>query len=127
MKKLTILFIILSLCLCSCAHELPLQHPVDNISKIELINEKKDGILCTLTGADIPRFMSDLLMKECKKGFEPQGEIGYLQIHIFYENGDVDIIGRHGNARITDGEYTLVGWYKFSEADLLELFDAYIE
>lgn len=127
MKKLIIPFILLCLLLVGCVHEMPLQQPVENIVKIELINEKEGGTLCTLTGADVTHFMNDLMELECRKGFEPQGEIGYLQIHIYYENGDADIFGRHGNAQITSGDYIMDGWYKFAEEDLVELFHAYTE
>ena len=126
MNRLIIWLTVISLCLCGCTHEVPLQQPLDNITRIELVNEKKEGILCTLTGEDVPRFMNDLMLLECRKNLEPQGEIGYLQIHIFYENGDIDILGRHGNAQLVSGDYIMDGWYKFSEEDLLELFSYYI-
>ena len=126
MNRLIILLIVISLCLCGCTHKMPLQQPLDNITRIELINEKNEGVQCTLTREDIPQFMHDLMMLKCRKNLEPQGEIGYLQIHIFYENGDMDIIGRQGNARTENGEYIMDGWYKFSEEDLLKLFSYYI-
>lgn len=125
MNRLIILLTVISLCLCGCAHQMPLQQPVDNIAKIRLVNEENEGIQCTLTEEDTPQFMHDLLALECRKNLEPQEEVGYLQIRIIYENGDMDIIGCCGNAWTGNGEYIMDGWYKFSEDDFLELFRDY--
>ena len=127
MKKLLFMLILISLVLCGCACELPLQQDSENIMKVELINENRKDDSCILTEDTVLQFINDLSQIECYKGLHPQGECGYLQIQITYQNGDMDIIGCKGNAQIIDGVFVMDGWYSFDEDDLLELFASYNE
>ena len=125
MKKTIIAAIMIALLLCGCLDRIPLSQANNNISKIELINQKEEPSLCTLTGEEALRFMDELMQLDCYKNLNPVGEIGYLQVHIYYQNGDVDYIGCRANGWLRAGENTLSGWHYYKEPDLLELIRSY--
>ena len=125
--KLVIMVLAISAILCGCDHEMPMQKSVDKIVKIELLNEKAGGTICIMTDEDVVWFTEDLLSLECHKNLHPLGECGYLQIYMYYEDGNADVIGCMSNAQIIDGERIQNGWYYFDEAELLALFGRYTE
>ena len=127
MKKRIVIVILVVFLLCGCESQIPLMHPTDSISKITLHHEEKEEALCTLTGTDIDRFMNDLMELTCYRKREPTGEFGYLQIHIHYENGDIDIIGYRTNGYIRDGKLRISGYHYYKEEDFLELFRLYTD
>lgn len=128
MKRIVTITIAIFVLLCGCSYQMPLSQSGEDIAKIELINEKEvHPILCTLTGEDAEWFMKELLQLTCNRNLQPLGEIGYLQVHIYYENGEVDFIGCVADGYIKDGEQTINGWYYFKEVDLLDLFSAYMD
>jgi len=127
MKRVMSVIFLIVLLLVSCEYDIPMQQTVEDIAKIELINEEEDGVVCTLTEAEAVQFMEDLMELGCHKNLQPLGSVGYLQVHIHYENGDSDIIGCRANAYIRGGKMTTHGWYYFKEEELLVLFDSYCD
>lgn len=115
----------IAILLCSCLDRIPLSQANNNISKIELINQTEEPSHCILTGEEAVLFMDDLMQLDCYKNLNPVGEVDNLQVHIYYQNGDVDYIGCRANGWIKTGEDTLSGWHYFRETDLLDLMRSY--
>lgn len=126
-RKIIVFLMLLALILCSCSHQPRFRQPVENIIRIELINNSASGnvIICALVDNEIESFMNDLLKLECQKRFQPIGDFSEQEIRIYYENGDVDIIGSRADGYIEQGELYINGWYYYKEDALRELFDAY--
>lgn len=125
MKKIFGIAVVLAFFLCGCSREIPLHQSVESISKIELVNKHCEPSLCTLTSEEAALFLEDLLELECHKHLQPIGDIGYLQVHIYYENGDVDFIGCVANGYVQSGQRIVSGWYYYEETALLELISAH--
>ena len=136
MRKTSLLFLIfIAILLSGCASEPPFQQTVENITKIELVSNDYIGpmynctftsnVLCTLTEDDTAAFMEDLLKLECSKRHPPVGYIGIYEVRIYYDNGDIDIIGSDANGYTEQGEIVVSGWYRYSEEDLQGLFEKY--
>lgn len=123
------LICVLVISLCACAANPPFKQPIESIEKIELIEHSatEESVLCTLTDTDVELFMEDLLDMPCYKRSSPVGELGQLEIRIYYIDGNADFIGSEANACIQDGNMVIHGWYYFEEAALRELFAAYSE
>lgn len=125
--KVIVFLILLALILCGCSHQPRLRQPVENIIRIELINNSAHGnvIVCALVDNEIEPFMNDLLKLECQKRLQPIGDFSEQEIRIYYENGDIDIIGSRADGYIEQGKLHINGWYYYKEDALREIFDAY--
>lgn len=124
MRRIIITMLFLSLFLCGCQHQFPFSQPSNHIIQIELI-DTEDDVHHLLTGEDISQFINNLTEIQCYKNLQPIEDIGHLQILIYYENGDIDIVGCKSNGTIKDGKRSISGWFYFNETDLEELFISY--
>lgn len=124
MRRIIIVMMLLTLFLYGCQHQFPFSQPSNYIIQVELI-DTEDDVHHSLTGEDVSQFIMNLSEMQCHKNFNPIEDIGHLQILIYYENGDIDIVGCKSNGTIKGGERRISGWYYFNENDLAELFISY--
>ena len=126
-NKMMISLVLVILFLCSCSHKPPFHQSAEDLIQIELIHNanSENTILSTLTGTELTQFMNDLLELNCYKRFQPIGDFSELEIRIYYENGDVYIIGSGADGYIKQEELHINGWYYYEEKDLRVLFGAY--
>ena len=95
------------------AYDMPLHQDIDNIVKIELSDHtgKERVVMRTLTDGDIQAFTEKLLLVPCYRHFnDPPTNYGYLSVYLYYENGDIDILGTEICTVIPDTA-SQKGWY----------------
>ena len=134
-KKIAIIFVLATLLLSSCTYEPPFRQTLEHIVKIELVSNDYMGemyectftstILCTLTEEGATAFASELLEMVCHKKLSPVGYIGIYEVRIYYDDGNIDIIGSEANGYTKQSEMVVQGWYYYAEEDLRELFEKY--
>ncbi len=129
MKKVCIFAIILSFLLLGCSrnYELPLHQETDQIIKIEL-SEHTSGkrvVLCTLSSSEMLPFMEKLEAVSCYRYFNDPETDNDLSVYLYYQNGDIDILGT-GICDIISDSSTQKGWYHLDAGELWDLFSNYI-
>ena len=133
MKKVCIVFIIVLLhsFLFGCqqkSYDLPLNQEKDQIVKIELSKYtlRNRVVLCTLDSTEILQFMEKLEGVSCHRYFnDPETDNRYLSVYLYYENGDVDILGT-GICDTTSKSKIRKGWYHLDARETWELFSQYV-
>lgn len=111
------------------AYDLPLHQEIDNIVKIELSDHTAEErvVLCALTESDISAFMDGLLSSQCYQYFnDPPVENKYLSVYLYYQNGDVDILGTDICDVISDTA-SQAGWYYIDAEDMYNLFAGFVD
>ena len=130
MKKICILLSLLSFLLCGCnqKYELPLHQEASQITKIELSDHTsgKRVVLHELTKTEVLPFMEKLEAVSCYRYFnDPATDNGYLSVYLYYENGDIDILGT-GICDTTSDSSSQKGWYYLDAGETWELFSNYV-
>ncbi len=110
-------------------YQIPLKQDTENIIKIELLDntDENNPILYDLEADKMDDFIAELVDIEFKKCTPPLGYYGDLIIYLYYDNGDVDIIGSETTGYIISGKEILQGLYYPDPDDIEELFDKYID
>ena len=112
-----------------------LMHDVSKIDKIELLKNDdatklKDfsfTVLHTLNDDEVERFVEKLSAIDCYKYFnDPAGNFGELTIRIYYDNGDIEMIGIMNNGYIENGKALDRGPCFFLDEDFYGLFEEYV-
>ena len=110
-------------------YEVPLHQDIDNIVKIELSDHtgKERVVMRTLTDGDIQAFTEKLLLVPCYRHFnDPPTNYGYLSVYLYYENGDIDILGTDMCDVISDTA-SIKGWFYIKLEDMRNLFAEFVD
>ena len=141
MKKVFSIILISILMLMGCErndveeYPVPLHQPVDTVLKVELYDHVSGGhdglLLLTLEGNDAIDFCKELQGLHTYKLHPPTTDNEYLSCKIFYQNGDVDIIGSEGcfvfSEQIYEGAHQSVNsYYRVPRELLRKLFSEYV-
>lgn len=137
MNKTILLPLILCFLLLGCHNTLySAQHhqPLDQVTKIELLNSENDFdliILYTLTESEIQPFLEKLMTFAFKSnGPPPETCYGPLAVRLYYENGYSDVIGIDANWYLDPEGNRLGGyyWYHLKDVDdYYTLFSQYVD
>lgn len=134
MRKQAVCFcVFFSLLFCGCtpkAYSACINHPIDEIASVELLNTQNasETILYTLAEEEISLFMDRLLEIKFYKCFnDPPTKFGILAIRITYNDGFYDIIGTEINGYYdASGNPLSAGWFSaVDKSDFVTLFSYY--
>lgn len=141
MKKVFSIILISILMLMGCErndveeYPVPLHQPVDTALKVELYDHISGGysglLLLTLEGDEAIDFCKELQELYTFKKFTPATSNSYLSCKIYYQNGDIDIIGSDGCFVLSEHVYegpnqSVDGYYNVPRELLRKLFSEYV-
>lgn len=133
MKRLCMLMcIVLCIITSGCSrksYSIQLHHDTEKIIKVELSDHSSGTrtVLNTLTKENIATFIDGLLAEKCYRYYsDPPVENGYLSVYIYYDNGDIDIIGTD-ICDVISTTVTQDGWYYIDANEMWTLFSAFVD
>ena len=87
----------------------------------------KSTLLYTIKGNEIAPFIEKVSALDCRALHPPGTEKGEWEFNIYYNNGDIDMIGDNGDRFVINGRRTYDGRHYYREEDLIALFSEYVD